>query len=60
MTALGGLPTGAAYPKKDDQGNLLETEYGLCQYKDSQVRATCPFGGLGGRWYGTKTRSPSV
>mmetsp|Transcript_27203 Transcript_27203/g.59413 ORF Transcript_27203/g.59413 Transcript_27203/m.59413 type:complete len:877 (-) Transcript_27203:705-3335(-) len=39
VTALSGLPTGAQYPQKDDHGNLLTTEYGLCQYKDSQMIA---------------------
>jgi DNA replication licensing factor MCM3 len=31
-----GLPTGSVYPTKDDSGNPLETEFGLCTYKDSQ------------------------
>ena len=33
----GGLPTGAVYPTKDDEGHPLETEYGLSQYKDHQT-----------------------
>ncbi|GAX85761.1 hypothetical protein CEUSTIGMA_g13176.t1 [Chlamydomonas eustigma] len=37
VTSLAGLPTGAQYPTKDDNGNLLTTEYGLCVFKDSQV-----------------------
>ena len=31
------MMTGAQYPTKDDNGNLLTTEYGLCVYRDSQV-----------------------
>lgn len=54
VTSLGGLPTGAQYPTKDDNGNLLTTEYGLCTYKDSQVVTiqelpeTAPPGQVGG------------
>lgn len=32
-----GLPTSSVYPTKDDDGNFLTTEYGLCQYRDHQV-----------------------
>eukprot|EP00798_Chlamydomonas_sp_ICE-L_P018728 gene18728-25259_t len=39
VTALTGLPTGAQYPQKDDAGNLLTTEYGLCHYRDNQMIA---------------------
>ena len=35
-TELIGLPTGTIYPTKDEAGNLLETEFGLSQFKDSQ------------------------
>ena len=36
VTSHLGLPTGSVYPTKDDAGNLLTTEYGLCVYRDSQ------------------------
>ncbi|KMZ58283.1 DNA replication licensing factor MCM3-like protein [Zostera marina] len=34
-----GLPTGTVYPTRDDNGNLLVTEFGLCEYKDHQTLA---------------------
>lgn len=37
VTASSGLPTGSAYPQRDDNNNLLTTEYGLCRYRDSQM-----------------------
>ncbi len=45
MTSHAGLPTGAAYPTRDEDGHLLTTEFGLCVYKNHQtviiqVRAT--------------------
>ncbi|KAL5997514.1 DNA replication licensing factor MCM3 2 [Asimina triloba] len=37
ITSNMGLPTGSVYPTRDDKGNLLVTEYGLCKYKDHQT-----------------------
>jgi DNA replication licensing factor MCM3 len=37
ITSTSGAPTGAVYPTKDEQGNLLQTEYGLSTYKDHQT-----------------------
>ncbi|KAL5731837.1 DNA helicase [Ranunculus cassubicifolius] len=37
ITSSIGLPTGSVYPTRDDNGNLLVTEYGLCKYKDHQT-----------------------
>lgn len=37
VTSNSEIPTTTAYPTKDDSGNLLTTEYGLCLYKDHQV-----------------------
>ncbi|CAO1438954.1 unnamed protein product [Diamesa hyperborea] len=36
-TSFEGIPSTATYPTKDDDGNLLETEYGLSIYKDHQT-----------------------
>ncbi|KAJ1569323.1 MCM DNA helicase complex subunit, partial [Nowakowskiella sp. JEL0078] len=31
------VPSGVTYPKEDENGNILTTEYGLCQYRDYQT-----------------------
>lgn len=36
LTSFDAVPTSAVYPTKDEDGNLLETEYGLSVYKDHQ------------------------
>ncbi|XP_077989716.1 zygotic DNA replication licensing factor mcm3-like [Glandiceps talaboti] len=37
LTSLDAFPSSSVYPTKDDDGNLLETEYGLSTYKDHQT-----------------------
>ena len=37
LTSLEAVPSSAVYPTKDEDGNLLETEYGLSVYKDHQT-----------------------
>ncbi|XP_038219996.1 DNA replication licensing factor Mcm3 [Zerene cesonia] len=37
LTSFEAFPTTAVYPTKDDEGNPLETEYGLSRYKDHQT-----------------------
>lgn len=39
ITSASGLPTGSVYPTRDDQGNLLVTEFGLCKFRDHQTIA---------------------
>ncbi|XP_062308834.1 MCM3 minichromosome maintenance deficient 3 (S. cerevisiae), like isoform X2 [Osmerus eperlanus] len=36
LTSLDAFPSSAIYPTKDEENNPLETEYGLCAYKDHQ------------------------
>lgn len=36
-TSYESTPTSSVYPTKDDEGNLLETEYGMSIYKDHQT-----------------------
>ena len=37
LTSLSAFPSSSVYPTKDDDGNPLETEYGLSVYKDHQT-----------------------
>ena len=37
VTTLTGLPTSTRIPTRDEAGNTLTTEYGLCQYLDYQI-----------------------
>ena len=37
MTSLNAFPSSTVYPTKDEDGNPLETEYGLSVYKDHQT-----------------------
>nr|XP_037277703.1 DNA replication licensing factor MCM3-like [Rhipicephalus microplus] len=37
LTSYDAFPSSAVYPTKDEDGNLLETEYGLSLYKDHQT-----------------------
>lgn len=36
LTSLEAFPSSAVYPTQDEDGNLLETEFGLSQFKDHQ------------------------
>jgi len=37
MTSYDSFPSSNSYPTKDDDNNPLETEYGMCVYKDHQT-----------------------
>lgn len=37
LTSMEATPTSSVYPKQDEDGNLLETEFGLSVYKDHQT-----------------------
>lgn len=37
LTSLNAFPSSSAYPTKDEDGNPLETEFGLSSYKDHQT-----------------------
>jgi len=36
-TSYDSVPSVNMYPTKDEDGNLLETEYGLSKYRDNQT-----------------------
>ncbi|EGC30365.1 hypothetical protein DICPUDRAFT_157902 [Dictyostelium purpureum] len=36
-TSDSGIPSSTSYPTRDESGNPLITEYGMCLYKDSQM-----------------------
>jgi len=42
VTSNVGLPTGANFPTKDEDGNLLETQYGESRFRDQQVSLQDP------------------
>lgn len=37
LTSIDAFPSSSVYPTKDEDGNLLETEFGLSVYKDHQT-----------------------
>jgi len=37
LTSLDAYPSTVSYPTQDEDGNLLQTEFGLCKFKDHQV-----------------------
>ena len=37
ITSFSGLPTGSMYPKRDNDNNVLVTEFGLSRYRDHQT-----------------------
>ncbi|KAK2612871.1 MCM DNA helicase complex subunit [Conoideocrella luteorostrata] len=37
QTMTNGVTTSSVYPREDDEGNLLVTEYGFCTYRDHQT-----------------------
>lgn len=37
LTSMEAMPSSSFYPKQDEDGNLLETEFGLSTYKDHQT-----------------------
>ena len=38
VTSMMGAPTTMVFPQRDDDGNLLETQYGRSRFRDQQVR----------------------
>ena len=41
-----GAPTTMVFPQRDDDGNLLETQYGRSRFRDQQVRPSAHQGSL--------------
>lgn len=37
VTSMMGAPTTMVFPQRDDDGNLLETQYGRSRFRDQQV-----------------------
>jgi DNA replication licensing factor MCM3 len=37
VTSNSGLPTVTVYPTRDEDNNILTTEFGLCIYKNHQI-----------------------
>ena len=37
MSISSNAPTGSAYPTKDEEGNVLTTEFGYCTFRDHQT-----------------------
>lgn len=37
VTAMSGTPTTTVFPQHDDEGHLLETQYGRSVFRDQQV-----------------------
>lgn len=41
VTSFTGAPTTMVFPQRDDDGNLLETQYGRSRFRDQQVLPCC-------------------
>lgn len=42
VTSMTGAPTTMVFPQRDDEGNLLETQYGRSRFRDQQVSLASP------------------